>query len=330
LTGKFAANPLAMKSKWQPAASFEMLIVRARLLEKLREFMAGHGILEVETPMLVNAAVTDPHIKSFETDFQYPGSRHIQKHFLHTSPEYAMKRLLASGSGPVYQICHVFRDNEIGKFHNPEFTMLEWYRPGYDHHQLMDELDKLIQVLNFKPSQKKTYAEVFKEKTGIDPHIATLSELQKIAGDYGLTAQGDESAILLDFIFSHCVSDHLGHECPLMIYDFPASQSALARIRHTDPPVAERFELFINGLEIANGFHELCDAGEQKKRFLQDNLKRERSCKPEVLIDEKFIAALKHGLPPCAGVAVGVDRLLMVMHHCTDIHEVIAFPVDRT
>jgi len=318
-----------MKTKWQPAVSFEMLLARARLLEKLRKFMNKHGILEVETPILVDAAVSDPHIESFETALQYPGGRHIRKHFLHTSPEYAMKRLLASGSGPIYQICRVFRDNEIGKYHNPEFTMLEWYRPEYDHHQLMDELDELLQVLNFKPAQKKTYAEVFKEKTDLDPHTTALVELQKTATDYGYTAQGDERSVLLDFIFSHCVCDHLGHECPHMIYDFPVVQSALARIRHSDPPVAERFELFIHGLEIANGSHELCDAGEQKKRFVQDNLQREKSGKPEVFIDEKFIEALKYGLPPCAGVAVGVDRLLMAMHHCTDIREVIAFPVDR-
>ena len=318
-----------MKTKWQPAVSFEMLLARARLLEKLRKFMNKHGILEVETPILVDAAVSDPHIESFETALQYPGGRHIRKHFLHTSPEYAMKRLLASGSGPIYQICRVFRDNEIGKYHNPEFTMLEWYRPEYDHHQLMDELDELLQVLNFKPAQKKTYAEVFKEKTDLDPHTTALVELQKTATDYGYTAQGDERSVLLDFIFSHCVCDHLGHECPHMIYDFPVVQSALARIRHSDPPVAERFELFIHGLEIANGSHELCDAGEQKKRFMQDNLQREKSGKPEVFIDEKFIEALKYGLPPCAGVAVGVDRLLMAMHHCTDIREVIAFPVDR-
>lgn len=318
-----------MKTKWQPAVSFEMLLARARLLEKLRKFMNKHGILEVETPILVDAAVSDPHIESFETALQYPGGRHIRKHFLHTSPEYAMKRLLASGSGPIYQICRVFRDNEIGKYHNPEFTMLEWYRPEYDHHQLMDELDELLQVLNFKPAQKKTYAEVFKEKTDLDPHTTALVELQKTATDYGYTAQGDERSVLLDFIFSHCVCDHIGHECPHMIYDFPVVQSALARIRHSDPPVAERFELFIHGLEIANGFHELCDAGEQKKRFVQDNLQREKSGKPEVFIDEKFIEALKYGLPPCAGVAVGVDRLLMAMHHCTDIREVIAFPVDR-
>ena len=318
-----------MKTKWQPAVSFEMLLARARLLEKLRKFMNKHGILEVETPILVDAAVSDPHIESFETALQYPGGRHIRKHFLHTSPEYAMKRLLASGSGPIYQICRVFRDNEIGKYHNPEFTMLEWYRPEYDHHQLMDELDELLQVLNFKPAQKKTYAEVFKEKTDLDPHTTALVELQKTATDYGYTAQGDERSVLLDFIFSHCVCDHIGHECPHMIYDFPVVQSALARIRHSDPPVAERFELFIHGLEIANGFHELCDADEQKKRFVRDNLQREKSGKPEVLIDGKFIEALKHGLPPCAGMAVGVDRLLMAMHHCTDIREVIAFPVDR-
>ncbi len=318
-----------MANKWQPAASFEMLITRARLLEQLREFMAVHGVLEVETPMLVNATVSDPHIESFETAFQYPGRRNKRKLFLHTSPEYAMKKLLASGSGPIYQICRVFRDNEIGKYHNPEFTMLEWYRPGYDHHQLMGELDKLLLELNFKPAQKKTYAEVFKERTDINPHTAELTELQKKAADNGFTAQVDERSILLDFIFSHCISDNLGHECPVMIYDFPVSQSALSRIKDTDPPVAERFELFINGLEIANGFHELCDASEQKNRFVQDNLKRKKSGKPEILIDEKFIEALKHGLPPCAGVAVGTDRLLMAMNHCTDIHEVIAFPVDQ-
>ena len=318
-----------MASKWQPAASREMLIKRARLLEKLREFMAKHGVLEVETPILINAAVSDLHIDSFETVFQNPDGRNNQKLFLHTSPEYAMKRLLASGCGPIYQICHVFRNNEIGKQHNPEFTMLEWYRPGYDHHQLMDELDELMQVLNFKPAQKKTYADVFKEVTGINPHTAKPADLQKKASDYGFTTQAEEKSVLLDFIFSHRISDNLGHDCPTMIYDFPESQSALARIRNSDPPVAERFELFINGLEIANGFHELCDPDEQEQRFVQDSLQRKKSGKPEISIDKKFIAALKHGLPPCSGVAVGTDRLLMAMNHCKDINDVITFPVDR-
>lgn len=291
--------------------------------------MAEHGILEVETPVLVNAAVTDVHIESFETVLQQPDGRNNRKLFLHTSPEYAMKRLLASGCGPIYQICRVFRNTEAGKFHNPEFSMLEWYRPGYDHHQLMDELNELMQTLNFKPARKKTYADIFNEMIGINPHTAEITELQKMAIDNGFTAQLEDRSILLDFIFSHCISTSLGHDCPVMAYDFPESQSALARIRESDPPVAERFELFINGMEIANGFHELCDASEQEKRFVQDNLKRKNSNKPEISIDQNFIEALKYGLPPCSGVAVGIDRLLMAMNGCNDICDVIAFPVDR-
>jgi lysyl-tRNA synthetase class 2 len=314
---------------WQPSVSQEMLKARAHLLEKIREFMSAQGVLEVETPVLVNAAVSEPNIDSFETTFQHPGEPDKQNLYLHTSPEYAMKRLLASGSGPIYQICHVFRNDEAGKLHNPEFTMLEWYRPGYDHHQLMDELDKLLISLSFKPAIKTTYADVFKEKAGINPHIAELKELQRVAAVNGLTSNINDKATLLDFIFSHCVSDHLGHESPIMIYDYPACQAALARITDTKPQVAERFELFINGMEIANGFHELCDADEQKKRFIQDNLKRKQSGKCEIGMDQRFLDALEHGLPPSTGVAVGVDRLLMAMYDCKNIHDVIAFPIDR-
>ena len=291
--------------------------------------MAAHGVLEVETPVLVNAAVSEPNIDSFETPFRHPGEINKQKLFLHTSPEYAMKRLLASGSGPIYQICHVFRNDEAGKLHNPEFTMLEWYRPGYDHHQLMEELGKLLIALNLKPAQKITYTEAFEDKAGFNPHTAELTALQKHAASKGLTSEVEDRATLLDFIFSHSVCDTLGHDAPVMVYDFPACQAALAQITKTNPPVAERFELFINGMEIANGFHELCDADEQKNRFIQDNLKRKKSGKQEINIDQRFLDALEHGLPACAGVAVGIDRLLMAMHQCKDIRDVIAFPIDR-
>lgn len=318
-----------MTDTWKPAASFEMLQARAQLLGKIREFMSARGVLEVETPVLVNAAVSEPNIESFETAFRHPGRKEKSGFYLHSSPEYAMKRLLAAGSGPIYQICHVFRDDEAGRLHNPEFTLLEWYRPGYDHHQLMDELGKLLITLNLNPAHKITYAEAFEDKTGINPHVAALKDLQGIAAENGLTSSIDDRSTLLDFIFSHCVSDTLGHHVPVMIYDFPACQAALARTSNSNPPVAERFELFIGGMEIANGFHELCDVDEQENRFRQDNRKRKQSGRQQVEIDQRFLAALNHGLPSSAGVAVGIDRLLMAMHHCGHIHEVIAFPVDR-
>lgn len=318
-----------MTGQWQPGVSLEMLGLRARLLQQIRSFMADRNILEVDTPVLGHYAVTDPNLQSLATVFRHPGNKAAGNLYLHTSPEVPMKRLLAGGSGAIYQICHVFRDAEAGRLHNPEFTLLEWYRPGYDHHDLMQEMNELLQWLNLKPAVKKTYADVFIEAVGINPHTAELSALKRSALETGLVSGMDERSDLLDYLFSHRVHGTLGMDQPLLLYDYPACQAALSRIRTGEPPVAERFELFINGMEIANGFHELCDAGEQRARFEDDQQRRRRAGKPEHLPDENLLQALVAGLPPCAGVALGLDRLLMVITQRDNIDAVIPFTVNR-
>lgn len=317
-----------MSDHWQPGVSVEMLGLRAGLLQQIRSFMHARGILEVDTPVLSQYAVTDPNLRSFTTHFQHPADKDTRMLYLCTSPEFAMKRLLAYGSGPIYQIAHVFRDAEAGRLHNPEFTMLEWYRPGLDEHGLMDEINTLLLALDFREAHRKKYAEVFTEAIGMNPHSADATLLQKAANDQGLMTGMEDRAGLLDFLFNRCVAERLGYDRPVFIHDYPACQCALARISTDEPPVARRFELFINGMEIANGFYELTDAEEQRRRFQQDNLRRRQTGLPESPVAERLLQALRHGLPDCAGVALGIERLLMARQGCEDIRQVIAFPID--
>ena len=244
-----------------------------------------------------------------------------------------MKRLLAAGSGAIYQMCRAFRDGESGRLHNPEFTLLEWYRPGYDHHALMDELDQLMDRLlgPAAASRRLTYGDAFRLHAGIDPFAASTAAMLSAARRAGLHVAGDglpDRDMLLDFLFTHAVQPRLG-DGRAYVYDYPASQAALARVRPGSPPVAERFELFLNGIEIANGYHELADASEQRRRFEADNAARERIAKPPMPVDERLLAALEHGLPGCAGVAVGLDRLIMLAAGETSIDTVMAFPIER-
>jgi lysyl-tRNA synthetase class 2 len=314
---------------WRPAASLEILRLRAELLAKIRAFFAGRSILEVETPALSSAGVCDPHIHSLTTHLSLTPNAF----YLHTSPEFAMKRLLAAGLGPIYQIARVFRDGERGRLHNPEFTLIEWYRPGFDHHALMDEVEALLSmILGTGRCERLAYGDIFRRYAGLDPHSADVHELRQHARRLDLNFP--ESAMIhpndyLDLILSHCVAPRLGIERPTFVYDFPASQAALARVRQETPPVAERFELFIHGMEIANGFHELTDAFEQRRRFELEQERRGVLGLPVIPMDERLLAALAHGLPPCAGVALGFDRLVMVRAGVTDIAEVMAFPVER-
>ena len=238
-----------------------------------------------------------------------------------------MKRLLASGAGAIYQITKVFRDDEIGRFHQPEFSMLEWYQPGYDHHDLMDEVSALLVSLGLKQAEQNSYENAFLEYLDINPHKASISELQTLASDLGLHGEPNERSILLEFLFSHSVSPNLGQKKPLLLYNYPACQAALAKISVDEPPIAERFELFINGMEIANGFHELTDASEQRRRFELENQLRHQRGLPEVAVDEQFLSALEAGLPDCAGVAIGLDRLLMALSGKQQISEVMTFPL---
>jgi lysyl-tRNA synthetase class 2 len=313
---------------WRPTASLDALRVRADTLETLRAFFADRGVLEVETPLLSAATVTDLHLQSLALRVGGESGRMMH---LQTSPEFAMKRLLAGGSGPIYQISKAFRDAEAGRRHNPEFTLLEWYRPGWDHHRLMDEIDELLAaVLGSSPGERLSYAQAFERHAAIDPHGASLDELEQRVRNLGVKCiTGLDRDDLLNLLLTHLVEPELGRGHPTFIHDYPASQAALARIRPGDPPLAERFEVFFEGVELANGYHELTDPAEQRRRFEADLAERRRRNLPEVPIDHRLLAALEAGLPDCAGVALGVDRLVMLRAGATDISEVLAFPIER-
>ena len=318
-----------MSEAWRPYADKRLIKLRADTYSKIRQFMAERKILEVETPVLSQATVTDVQLDSFRSEYSSPQSSSGKNVYLQTSPEYAMKRLLASGTGAIYQISKVFRNEEQGELHNPEFTMLEWYQPGYDHHQLMQELEMFLNLFAMNHCEKISYGEIFLEHTGLDPHTCDTSELKLMAQQHGLSSTTEERSVLLDFIFSDKITLTLGSTRPLFVFDYPACQCALAKLSDNTPKIAERFELFINGMEIANGFHELTDADEQLARFKQDLALRKKEKRTDLSVDYLFLDALKHGLSDCAGVAVGIDRLLMAMTGTKDIREVLTFPIAR-
>jgi lysyl-tRNA synthetase class 2 len=304
-----------------------MLHKRAAVLAQLREFFAARGVLEVETPLLCSATVPDPYIHSI------PASIDRQTAYLQTSPEYAMKRLLAAGSGPIYQICKAFRQDEQGPLHNPEFTILEWYRLDFDHHDLMNEVEALLDMLlPSLPAERLSYAEAFKTFLGIDPHQADVPTLKACAQSFqdAFSFQGELNRDgWLNLLMSHCIEPQLGKGRPTFIYDFPVSQAALARIRPETPPVASRFEVFYQGIELGNGFHELQAANEQRARFIRDIEYRREHQLPTVPVDEYLLAALAHGLPHCAGIALGVDRLIMLAAGCETVKKVLSFDFSR-
>lgn len=317
---------------WRPGASIATLRARAGLLAEIRRFFAERGVIEVETPVLVAAAVTDPHLHSLASCYTGPGAAAGRRLYLQTSPEYAMKRLLAAGSGPIWQLARVFRDGEAGRLHNPEFTMLEWYRPGFDHHRLMGEVEALVAgILGVTPPfDRLSYAEAFRRRLDIDPHHAADTELEACIHRHGLAAaMPPERDGRLDLLLTHLIEPHLGSSRPVFIHDYPPSQAALARIRHDETPVAERFELYVGGIELANGYHELNDAGEQRRRFEQDRLQRQAGGLVDIEPDQRLLAALEAGMPSCAGVALGFDRLVMLALGAASIDEVMAFSLDR-
>jgi elongation factor P--(R)-beta-lysine ligase len=323
------------KNDWRPTASLEILKRRAQVLAQIREFFAKRGVLEVETPLLSAAGTTDPNLHSYMARSLAAGDP-ANPRYLHTSPEFAMKRLVASGSGSIYQICKVFRGGENGRRHNPEFTMLEWYRVGYDYHQLMDEVaalatDTLADSRRFGPAEKLSYADAFERHAGLDPHTASAAAFAAAARERDI----DVSGLALDrdgwrdLLLTHLVEPHLGRDGLCFIYDYPASAAALARIRPGDRPVAERFELYLDGVELANGFQELVNAAEQRDRFAQDRRVRADRGLPAVPADEHLLTAIENGLPACSGVALGVDRLVMLAVGATSIADVVSFPADR-
>ncbi len=315
---------------WHPTATRAALERRAVMLAAARQFFAERKVLEVDTPIMVNAPVTDVHIHSAEVRLRRHGGDRL---FLHTSPEYAMKRLLASGSGDIYQICHVVRGRERGRQHNPEFTLIEWYRLGFTLDDLMDEVQALAFTLLATPAAERraerlSYREVFQRELSIDPFTASLETLAQAGGDLGFprSAGRDE---LLDLLMGSRIGPALGRDQLTFVYGYPASQAALARLDPHDSAAALRFELYRGGIELANGFHELASAAEQRARFEQDREERKRRGLPAYAADERLLAALEAGLPDCAGVALGFDRLLMLATGANHIDEVLSFPVER-
>jgi len=324
---------LANGSDWRPGASLENLQQRARILQRIRAFFAERGVMEVETPILSAAAITDPHLHSFTTHYTGPGHAAGIPLYLHTSPEFPMKRLLAAGSGPIYQLCKVFREGEAGQRHNPEFTLLEWYRPSIDHHALMDEVAALaapILGLEGKTVEKLSYREAFLQHADIDPLEASLDELTACATGLGISGfEGEmERDVWLDLILTHTVEPFLGRSGLCFIYDYPASQAALARLNPAELRVAERFELYYKGVELANGFHELADSDEQRQRFEMELEIRKRLGMETVPMDEHLLAALDE-FPDCSGVALGVDRLVMLAVGAKSLEEVMAFTIEN-
>ena len=326
------------QKRWQATASHEVLLERALMLKNIRAFFDARGILEVETPLLSQYSTTDPHLGSLQSRFR------DQPCYLNTSPEYAMKRLLAGWKKPIYQICKAFRDDELGPDHNPEFTMLEWYQPGYDAVKLMDELADLVvdlcrlsklSSMGKVQFESLSYQQAFEDFVGINPHQTTALECYQFAQannveiPQGLGAD-DELNDWLDWLLTQLVLPAFDRNAFTFLYDYPASQSALAKIAKNEQQVlvAKRFELFFGEIELANGFFELTDAAEQLKRFQHENRVRKQAAKEQGLIDENFIAALKYGLPECSGVAMGLDRFLMVLTNNPGINQVLSFPWD--
>lgn len=318
---------------WQPNASIEVLKKRGEIVRSIRDFFYQKEVLEVETPALSQATVTDVHLHTFDTQFIGPGFAQGQCLYLQTSPEFHMKRLLCAGSGAIFQIAKAFRNEESGRYHNPEFTMLEWYQPNYDHFNLINEVDELLQrILKTQACDIKTYQQVFMEHIGLDPLTSDIEVIRAKAltfdlGDFVATETNIDT--LLQCLFCFVIEPLIGLEKPIAIYNFPASQAALAKIDSDDNRVAQRFEFYYHGIELANGFHELQDAQEQLSRFEEDNNLRKEEGLLAQPIDHHLIDALSHGLPNCAGVALGVDRLIMLALNKQHINEIISFNVNR-
>ncbi|GAA0300690.1 elongation factor P--(R)-beta-lysine ligase [Psychrosphaera haliotis] len=325
---------------WQPSSNIETLKQRAAFISDIRHFFASRHVVEVETPLLSQGTVTDVHLDAFDTNFEHDTSGENKTLYLQTSPEFAMKRLLCAGSGPIFQIAKAFRNESAGRFHNPEFTMLEWYRPDFDEHQLMDELDDLLQhLLKCERGLRVSYQQVFLDNLGIDPLQASLKELKAAVLSHSPSDDWVETETskdtLLQWLFSIRIEPVLGFDPnskswqPCFVYDFPSSQAALAKVNSENEQVSHRFELYFKGIELANGYFELQSEVEQLQRFEKDNQQRLSIHKAAKPIDHNLIDALTVGLPSCAGVAVGIDRLFMLKVGAKSIADVISFDVSR-
>ncbi len=320
-----------MSTDWQPDAAIEVLHLRAQLLQRTRTFFAEREVLEVETPCISAAATSEQHLTSWQVLSPLQADK---TYYLHTSPELAMKRLLAAGSGDIYQLSKVFRADEVGRRHNPEFSMLEWYRVGYHMQQLIDEVCVFIRYLLgdrfLSPAQQYTYQSAFQTFLDIDPLTASMADLKAVFIQHSemmppsLATKQD----WLDLLMSHLIEPKLDTQRLVVITHYPAQQASLARLNATDQRVAERFEVFAGGMELANGFDELTDANEQRQRMYEDN--QARQCDEQAVpVDERFLAALEHGLPQCSGVALGFDRLVMLAGDKKQIRDVLSFGFER-
>ncbi|KKW76694.1 lysyl-tRNA synthetase [Acinetobacter sp. AG1] len=321
-----------MKS-YQPTCSIEALKARAEMYQKIRQFFVERKVLEVETPVLSQAAVTDVHLASVQVQRHIHGKLNTQ--YLQTSPEFPMKRLLASGSGAIYQICKVFRDDEHGRKHNSEFTMLEWYRPDLDLKGLMHETADLLEVcLAHRFGEVRpyilSYKHAFQDRLDINPLQATLKQLKETANRVGLNLDlGNDRLGYIDLLFSHFVEPSLGFDAPVFLTDFPPEMASLAKVKTDEDGelVAARFEVYIEGLELANAYDELLDAKVLAERFDADNIERAQQGLPVIPTDQHLLAALPH-MPECSGIALGIDRLLMVAMNKMKIDQVITFPAE--
>ena len=334
------ASNSSSKPSYAPTMTLAMAQQRAQLMSTVRQFFATHQVLEVQTPLLSQAGNTDTFLQSVAAQVTYQDKPCT--YYLHTSPEFAMKRLLASWQVPIYQICSVFRDNEIGVRHNIEFTMLEWYQPNYSLDDMAAELGELLAALygHSVVMSHYRYVDAFMDFVGIHPLTASLDALQAVAEDKGLTVfdfnsdldntedgEADIRQSWLDLLFSHAVEPNLGHDLPTLIIEYPPATAALAKtaVDKEGNTVAKRFELYINGIEIANAYDELADGQALKERFERDNQLRKRHNLPQMPIDEHLLAA-SDALIPCSGIAVGIDRLLMVITGANSLEDVISFP----
>jgi lysyl-tRNA synthetase class 2 len=311
---------------WRPSASIETLRQRAQVISQIREFFQQRFYLEVDTPIMAHYGITDAYLANIKAVFRN------KTYCLQTSPEYHMKRLLAAGSGPIFQMSRVFRDDELGRWHNPEFTLLEWYQLNIDHHALMNEMDLFLQtIIRSQPMIRKTYQQSFLEACQFDPLNASLDELKEALNKHSLGGvlkpEEQDKDQYLYLLMSHVVEPYLAHtDAPVAVYHFPTSQAVLAQISNG---VAERFEVYYKGVELANGFHELLDMQAQKNRFEEDLSLRQALGFPLPELDPWLLDALEHGMPPCSGVALGVDRLLAIALQRSSLAEVMAFVLDR-
>jgi lysyl-tRNA synthetase class 2 len=318
---------------WKPTAASKALHLRARLNALIRKFFADRGVLEVETPVLSAAGNTDANIESFSLEFRGPTAAGASVRWLRTSPEFFLKRMLAAGVGNCYELGRVFRNGEAGRLHNPEFTMLEWYRIGWTHHQLMDECAELVRDAmrlagRSVSVRESSFRQLYHDTLGFDPLTASEAELRAPLAVFDINAEGLTRDDWLDLLMTHMIQPTIPANRVLMVYDYPKSQAALARIRQGDVPVAERFELYLGPLELANGYRELGDPEEQRERFGRDLSRRQKRGAVQPPVDERLLAALP-AMPDCSGVALGVDRLMLAMLGSERLPDVLAFPFDR-